>query len=89
MRRNTSSTSSLLKKPDQKDATDDEGTAEKARAQRIEKIFNQPTPSPWKRAALIAFTVALFWLAFSMRMSLYQAKKQPQVIHAQRSVCYR
>ena len=47
--------------------------------------FNPPTPSPWKRVALLAFVLAILWLAFSLRMSAKQS--HPQVIHAQRYVC--
>ena len=45
--------------------------------------FNPPTPSPWKRAALILLVVFLFWLGVTMRK---QMAKQPEIIHASRSV---
>jgi len=45
--------------------------------------FHQPSPSPFKRAALIVVTLLLFWLALSMRTSLLKAKKA-QVIYAPR-----
>ncbi|OBZ72198.1 Casein kinase I isoform alpha [Grifola frondosa] len=43
--------------------------------------FNPPTPSPWKRAALLAFVVFLIWLSFSLRLS---KPRQPEVVHATR-----
>lgn len=46
---------------------------------RRDERFNPPTPSTWKRAALLVLVVFLFWLAFRMRPG-----KQPQVIHADR-----
>ena len=45
--------------------------------------FNPPTPSPWKRAALVVLVVVLFWLGITMRK---QMAKQPEVIYATRSV---
>ncbi|KAL6301506.1 hypothetical protein BKA93DRAFT_818936 [Sparassis latifolia] len=42
--------------------------------------FNPPTPSVWKRVALLIFVVVLFWLAFSMRAQ----HRKPAVVHAQR-----
>lgn len=44
--------------------------------------FDQPVPSPYKRAALIIFMLFLFWLAFTMR----KAQRQPKVIYASRCV---
>ena len=41
--------------------------------------FDQPAPAPWKRAALVIFTVFLFWLAFNMRFAV---KNKPAVVHA-------
>jgi len=32
--------------------------------------FNPPTPSWWKRALLVLFIVFMFWLYFSMRISM-------------------
>jgi hypothetical protein len=45
--------------------------------------FHQPSPSPFKRAALIIVTLLLFWLALSMRTSLLKARKA-KVIYAPR-----
>lgn len=73
------------------DANDDDSTVDnttqttRTQLEPIASLFVQPTPSPWKRAALIAFTLLMFWFAFSMRMSLYEAKQQ-QVVHAKRYV---
>ena len=47
--------------------------------------FNPPTPSWWKRALVVLFIVAMFWLYFSLRASMQQAA-QPEVIHAHRCV---
>ena len=33
--------------------------------------FHRPTPSPFVRAGLLLFTAFLFWLAFSMRKSMW------------------
>jgi len=46
--------------------------------------FHPPAPSPFKRAVLIIFTLLLFWLALSMRKSLWKEKRSPQVIYASR-----
>jgi len=46
--------------------------------------FNPPTPSWWKRALVVLFIVAMFWLYFSLRASMRQAEAQPGVIHAHR-----
>lgn len=35
----------------------------------IDPRFEQPTPSPWARAALLLFTAFLFWLAFRVGKS--------------------
>ncbi|KAF9459778.1 hypothetical protein BDZ94DRAFT_1267344 [Collybia nuda] len=50
----------------------------------LDPRFNQPAPSPFKRTALIFFTIFLFWVAFSMRRSLWEGKKAPKVIYASR-----
>lgn len=47
--------------------------------------FNPPTPSPWKRAALLVLMVGLLWLALSMRLQM-KKPAQPEVLHAQRCV---
>jgi hypothetical protein len=44
--------------------------------------FNPPTPPWWKRALIILFIIAMFWLYFSM-----QQGAGSKVIHAQRFVC--
>ncbi|KAI0277606.1 hypothetical protein BGY98DRAFT_978579 [Russula aff. rugulosa BPL654] len=41
--------------------------------------FNPPTPPWWKRALIILFIIAMFWLYFSM-----QQGAGSKVIHAQR-----
>lgn len=48
--------------------------------------FDQPTPSPYKRAALVIFTILLFWIALSLRASLLAHKRSPKVIYASRFV---
>lgn len=54
------------------------------RALREDPRFNVPTPSPWKRFALILFTAWLFWMAFTLRLNLNEKKAASQVIHADR-----
>lgn len=34
--------------------------------------FDQPTPSPWARAALLAFIVFMFWLALRLRRAVWE-----------------
>ncbi|KAF8198498.1 hypothetical protein BJ912DRAFT_951587 [Pholiota molesta] len=46
--------------------------------------FTQPTPSPFKRAALLLFVGLLLWVALDMRFKLFDAKRKPQIIHASR-----
>lgn len=46
--------------------------------------FNPPTPSPFKRAALIAFTILLFWIAFNLRPSLWNNNREGKVVYASR-----
>jgi len=48
--------------------------------------FYQPTPSPFKRAALLIFIGFLFWLAFSLRKAAWRAKKSPKIVHAHRYI---
>jgi hypothetical protein len=48
--------------------------------------FNQPAPSPYKRAALVIFTILLFWFALSLRSSLLAHKRSSKVIYASRFV---
>ncbi|KAH9948597.1 hypothetical protein B0H21DRAFT_230595 [Amylocystis lapponica] len=43
--------------------------------------FNPPTPSFWKRLALVAFVVVLFWFAITLRVQL---ARPPKVVHATR-----
>lgn len=50
---------------------------------RLDPRFHQPPPSAFKRVALIAFTVLLFWLALSMRKNLWEVKKQ-EIVYANR-----
>lgn len=45
--------------------------------------FNPPTPSLWKRVALIAAIVVLFYVALKMRMAMVQPQSAP-VVHANR-----
>lgn len=45
--------------------------------------FNPPTPPWWKRALVVLFIVAMFWLYFSLRASM---QANSQVVHAQRYV---
>ncbi|KAG2095856.1 hypothetical protein BD769DRAFT_272977 [Suillus cothurnatus] len=42
--------------------------------------FNRPTPSLWKRVALLLVTAFLFWAAFRLRAD----GSQPKIIHAER-----
>ncbi|KAG6917763.1 hypothetical protein DXG01_001168 [Tephrocybe rancida] len=46
--------------------------------------FHTPPPSPLKRAALILFTLLLFWLAFSMKRSLWDANRDARIVYANR-----
>lgn len=48
--------------------------------------FTQPTPSPFKRAALLLFIGFLLWIALEMRFKLLEATRKPQIIHASRYV---
>lgn len=43
--------------------------------------FERAPPSPWKRAALVLFVLALFWLSFRLRV---QSRPKPAVVHADR-----
>ncbi|KAF8490070.1 hypothetical protein F5888DRAFT_1742999 [Russula emetica] len=45
--------------------------------------FNPPTPPWWKRALIILFIVAMFWLYFSLRASMQRAADD-KIIHAHR-----
>ncbi|KAI0763344.1 hypothetical protein BD413DRAFT_484506 [Trametes elegans] len=45
--------------------------------------FNPPTPSVWKRVALVFFLLAVFWLGFRLRASVAQPP-QTKVVHASR-----
>ncbi|RDX46292.1 hypothetical protein OH76DRAFT_1356346 [Lentinus brumalis] len=46
--------------------------------------FNPPTPSAWKRIALVIFMLALFWLGLKMRLNAIEQTTDPKVVHAQR-----
>ena len=49
--------------------------------------FNPPTPSPWKRIALILFLLSLLYLALKLRLNAIQKlETQPSVVHANRYV---
>ncbi|KAF8219988.1 hypothetical protein L208DRAFT_1336363 [Tricholoma matsutake] len=50
----------------------------------LDPRFDQPTPSPYKRAALVIFTILLFWIALSLRASLLAHKRSSKVIYASR-----
>ncbi|GJE85637.1 hypothetical protein PsYK624_017160 [Phanerochaete sordida] len=45
--------------------------------------FNPPTPSVWKRVALVVLVLGLFWVGISMRKQMSQAKN-PDVVYASR-----
>ncbi|CDO75128.1 hypothetical protein BN946_scf185010.g53 [Trametes cinnabarina] len=45
--------------------------------------FNPPTPSAWKRVALILFMIACLWIGFKLRTAVVETQ-QPKVIHASR-----
>ncbi|KAH8094528.1 hypothetical protein BXZ70DRAFT_362498 [Cristinia sonorae] len=45
--------------------------------------FNPPTPSYWKRVALIIVVILLFYVALKMRVALAKSRP-PQVIYANR-----
>ena len=49
--------------------------------------FNPPTPSVWKRVALVVLVVFLFWVGISMRKQMSQAKS-PEILYASRSVLH-
>ncbi|KAG6813971.1 hypothetical protein H0H92_005226 [Tricholoma furcatifolium] len=46
--------------------------------------FETTSPSPLKRAALVVFTLFLFWLALAARKSLWANNGEARVIHASR-----
>ncbi|PPQ92063.1 hypothetical protein CVT25_007309 [Psilocybe cyanescens] len=46
--------------------------------------LNRAAPSRFKRFALLVFLVFLFWLGYQMRMSMWEGKRKPKVIHASR-----
>ncbi|KAI0636280.1 hypothetical protein C8Q77DRAFT_1102825 [Trametes polyzona] len=45
--------------------------------------FNPPTPSAWKRVALILFMLFLLYFGFKLRATVAE---QPKVVHASRCV---
>jgi hypothetical protein len=53
--------------------------AREARSPQYDR-FNPPPPAPWKRAALIFFIIALFIIAWRMRIG----PQEPIIIHADR-----
>jgi hypothetical protein len=55
-----------------------------ARARDIR--FEQPVPSPWKRAGLIVLIFFLFWLAIVLRKASSWSSQQPKVVYASRYV---
>jgi len=63
----------------QTEPTSDVG--ELTRRLQADPRFNPPTPSVWKRVALVVVVFVLFWLAFSMRAPL---QREQRVVHAQR-----
>ena len=70
--------------PDKSEHVDDVMPQEEEDSpQEQDQRFHQPPPSPFKRAALIVFTLLLFWLALSMRTSLLKGRKA-KVIYAPR-----
>lgn len=44
--------------------------------------FTEPTPAPWKRTALIAFILFLFWSAYKLQATTHK----PKVVHTDRYV---
>ena len=49
--------------------------------------FNPPTPSPWKRIALIVFLFSLLYLGLKLRLNAIQKlEAEPSVVHANRYV---
>jgi hypothetical protein len=64
----------LLPSSDDLHRTSTEGELEDGRHRYpviIDPRFNQPTPSPYARAALLIFVFFLFWLAFSLRKMIW------------------
>ncbi|KAF8837989.1 hypothetical protein BDN67DRAFT_972198 [Paxillus ammoniavirescens] len=51
------------------------------RAAPVDPRFNPPPPAVWKRVALIAFIIFLFWLSFTFRL---RKNAEPNVVHASR-----
>ncbi|KAF9218836.1 hypothetical protein BS17DRAFT_719406 [Gyrodon lividus] len=47
----------------------------------VDARFDRPSPPAWKRVALIAFIIFLFWLSFSFRPN---KNVNPNIIHASR-----
>ena len=49
--------------------------------------FNPPTPSPWKRIALLLLLVFLLYLGIKLRVNaIQQHEPEPTVVHANRYV---
>ncbi|KAJ6623644.1 hypothetical protein B0H10DRAFT_2008995 [Mycena sp. CBHHK59/15] len=76
----------LLKPESDEDEDIDDAASTSAREQAPsfppvpDPRFEQPTPSPWKRAGLLLFLLFLFWLAFQLK----NTAGPPKVIHASR-----
>ncbi|KAK7042735.1 casein kinase I isoform alpha, partial [Favolaschia claudopus] len=63
-------------------AEEDEGEDTAGGGEReIDPRFAQPTPSAWKRAALLLLIVFCFWLAFQLKTA---RPGKPKVVHANR-----
>jgi hypothetical protein len=65
---------------DEPDKEDDAHESGESKTVTEDPRFNPPTPSPWKRAALLIFIVFMFWLAYQLR----RGSKQPHVFHSHR-----
>lgn len=46
--------------------------------------FNPPTPSLWKRVALLIIILVLFYFAITMRMAMAKSQPEPVVVTAAR-----
>jgi len=53
-----------------------------ATLQAADRRFNPPTPSPWKRVALVLFLCFLFWLSY--RIPRLIPPQEPEVVYADR-----
>ncbi|KAI6142748.1 hypothetical protein BKA82DRAFT_4190327 [Pisolithus tinctorius] len=66
---------------DNNDSTQTQSTSRPSPRRVTDPRFNPPPPSAWKRIALIAFVVFLFWLSYSLSS---KKNTQPKVIYASR-----